>query len=296
MNSEPSRISIFQFDKVADYLELACRRGGDGARAHTARSFEAWARRLGYRSPRGLAMVLKGQRLPSTEMITRLARQLKLGERERRYFELLVSRQRAERRGRPVGETLRELSVLKKQGAREPLIDTERFSFIAEWYHLPLRQLMQTAGWREDLGWLSRRLRGKVRPKVLRAALDRLVAIGMAERRPEDGRLVVCEPHIQTSQDVPSEAIRSHHKQMLARAAEALDEQGVEEREVTSITFRCHPSRAAEAKAAIRQFRDQFRAEFDDAGADEVYQPNVQFFGHTRPVAAGKRPVNVESN
>src|SRR5438270_7004452 len=102
--------SIFQFkDYQAYFQHLRSARVAAGKRRLTYRD---WARRIGYRSPRGIAMVFKGQRLPSAEMVARLASDLKLSAPERKYLTLLVRLDRLKRRGKDVREVLLKLEAL----------------------------------------------------------------------------------------------------------------------------------------------------------------------------------------
>src|SRR5438045_2941239 len=67
-------------------------------RGRGAASFGRLAKKLGYNSPRGIAMVLNGQRLPSAVMTRRIAEHLTLDERERCYLDVLVEKARLTRK------------------------------------------------------------------------------------------------------------------------------------------------------------------------------------------------------
>ena len=82
------KISIFNFDNYLDFLKVVAQ-PKDSAETNKL-TLEDWAKRLGYRSPSSLSMVLKGQRLPSQDMLQAISEDLKLNQFEIQYLELLV--------------------------------------------------------------------------------------------------------------------------------------------------------------------------------------------------------------
>lgn len=75
------RLDVFKFKSMRDLLQAAYRTPGINRRR--ALTLPAIAMRLGYTSPRTVAMVLKGQRAPSSDLVNRVAKDLHLGMRER---------------------------------------------------------------------------------------------------------------------------------------------------------------------------------------------------------------------
>jgi uncharacterized protein (TIGR02147 family) len=272
---------VFDFIDYSEFLKV--RAGLHLARRERPESIESWAKRLGYRSAQTVSMVLSGERLPSRELLERLAGDLRLSAKERRYLELLVGLERAKRKGERLAPLLEEIERLNPRTAERVPVDAATFAFISEWYHLVIKQLVGTAHFQEDAGWIRQRLRRKVTTAEASAALATMRRLGMIALD-ESGRLQVTGQGLQTTQDVADGAIRQHLRQMLLRAVEALDEQEPAEREVTALTLRCDPKRLPEAKAAIRQFKDEFDRRFEDLGAGDVYQLNIQFFRHTQGV------------
>ena len=61
------KISIFNFDNYLDFLKVVAQ--PKEAAESSKLTLEDWAKKLGYRSPSSLSMVLKGQRLPSQDML-----------------------------------------------------------------------------------------------------------------------------------------------------------------------------------------------------------------------------------
>ena len=72
-------ISIFKFEDYRAYLEVYRRMRSESSQDKGR--LEPWSKRLGYRSPRSIAMVIKGQRLPSASLVNRLSQDFKLNDR-----------------------------------------------------------------------------------------------------------------------------------------------------------------------------------------------------------------------
>jgi uncharacterized protein (TIGR02147 family) len=269
--------SIYQFDDYLPFLETV--RGS--LRRRRPLTYAEWAETLGYRSPRAVAMVLKGQRLPSVEMLDRIGRQLKLSPREVRYLELLVLKRRHERRGLSTSSLQAELKLLNRGPYFQRLIARDVVPFLSNWYHVVIKQLLASSADFESPARLYEKLRRKVPLAKIEASLRTLVRLGFFVRDPRSGKLVAREGNLETAYDVPDEAVRNHHRGMLHRAIEALDERPVPEREFTTLTFRADPAQMDKMKKRIREFRYQFDQEFECLESSHVFQLNLQLFEHT---------------
>ena len=75
-------------------------------------SLHRWARRIGYKSPRSIAMVLKGQRFPSQEMVYAISKDLGLSAIEERYLGLLVLLERSRKRGKDLRAIIEDLKAI----------------------------------------------------------------------------------------------------------------------------------------------------------------------------------------
>jgi uncharacterized protein (TIGR02147 family) len=134
---------------------------------------------------------------------------------------------------------------------------------------------------KDSANWISRRLRNKITPEQARQAVSTMIRLGVLKRHPDSQHIFAAKTSLMTSEDIPSDAIRSHHRQMLERAFEALEEQDVLNREFTSATLAFDRKDIAEAKTMIRDFRDKFHKRFETKHANSVFQMNMAFFEHT---------------
>lgn len=152
-------------------------------------------------------------------------------------------------------------------------LDDERFALIADWHHYGILSLLETKEWRDSYRWIADRL--GIRENQAQEAMQRLHRLGLVARR--RGRWVPTGAWTSTH-DVPSAALRKHHRQLLAQAIDSLDSASVDERDVTSMTLAIDPKRLPEAKRRIKAFRRELAAFLEGGEATAVYQLCLQLF------------------
>ncbi|MGZ6261826.1 MAG: TIGR02147 family protein [Bdellovibrionota bacterium] len=277
-------MTVFEFDDFRAYL-VYVRDHYPGLRRPI--TLERWAKKLNYRSPRSIAMVLKGQRLPSEDLVVAFSQDLKHSENERRYFELLVRKEKHKDNIPPV--ISEELSKLNPRLIKRKPLEAELFSYVAEWYNYVILQLLNTPPFKgkklsdgEYAEMICKRLTGKITRAQVETSLGLLEKLKLLERDPSSGflRTPSEEPLIATD-EVPSAAGRKHHFEQMDQAKEALVRQPLSEREFTTMTLRVNRTRLPAIKKAIREFRDKFDKDFAEDPGEDVCQLNIQFFFHT---------------
>lgn len=273
-------ISVYKFKVFSDYLAVV--KGSHLGTSERRLSLQAFSKKLGYKSPRSIAMVLKGQRLPSHDMLDRISTHLQHSEAERRYLSLIVKLARANQKQQDPRPILNELERLHPHDFGEQTIDSKSFSYIAEWYHFAIKQLVDTRTFKPKPAWIAKRLRSKISESNARKAMGVLETLGII-KKDNSGRFRVMKARITTSQGIPDQALRLHHKGMISRALEAVDEKDFANREITSVTLRIDPRKVDVAKKMIRTFRDEFHKQMEAKASEHVYQMNFQLFELTEP-------------
>lgn len=273
-------INIFDF---TDYKAFLLKKGlPRGHYSHGHKNLNNWAKRLGYKSPSSLSMILSGERLPSEQMIKKISKDLKLTPRETRYFKLLVELEKTQKQNIDSGKIQEEIKKLNTE-KNSYQIDLKNFTTISEWYYLAIKQLISTPNFIEDEQWIYKRLRKKVSMGQIRLALKDLEDLEII-KRDNTGRLQVIKPGLITSNDVPSSAIRKHHSGMIELAKTALIEQDVNERQINSTTLKVNSADIPEAKKFIFDFIKEFAARFNCDASENIYQLNVQLFELTKDI------------
>jgi uncharacterized protein (TIGR02147 family) len=278
-------VTIFDFGDYRDYLKhrIAQPMGDTAPRTsrRTAKpSLTRVAQRLGYPSSSLLSMILSGKRLPSEEFCESVANHWNLSTKESEYLRLLVQLERKRRSGQDLTLTYKNISRLAR-GRSAHVLNESEFASIYQWYYLVIKEMALMPGFTEDPEVISKRLRRKATTSQIRDALDVLLKLGVLERDSETGKMRHANGISETQNDIPSSAIRMHHRQMMHRALEALDEQSLETRTFSSVTLTVDPSRLPEVRSQIWDFIRHINAEFSSSPSGSVYQLNAQFFAHT---------------
>lgn len=268
-------MTIFEFQDYRSYLNHI-RTNYPGRKKPI--TLEFWAKKLQYRSPRSIAMVLKGQRLPSEELVLSISQDLQHSEAERRYFELLVRKEKF--RGNVPASVVEELEKLNPKMIKRTALDAELFSYVSGWHNYVILSLFSTPGFRSDPAWIAKRLGGKLTKEDVEASLNLLERLKFLAK--QDGKWTLAkEDPLITMEDIPSMAGRRHQIEQMDQAKDALQKQPLMDREITSLTTRVSRKKLPQIKKFIREFRDNFDKSFFDDTSEDVCQLNVQFFFHT---------------
>lgn len=270
----------YSFDKFSDFFEYYLKRHTLNSNGQKILSLQSLARRLGYSSPSLLSMIAKGKRLPTPEILEALFEEWNVDYALREIIRTKIEIERRQKKDKPVKNLILKLAKLDRQQTFR-LINLEQFNAVSEWHHLVLQQLITTPSFKEDTEWISLRLRKKISPAKLKKGIETLLSTRLIQRDESSHKLLRTHHTEETSHDIPSEAIREHHRGMLCRALEALDEQSVDERHFNSLTLKFNKQKKGEAKAAILNFVRQFNETYYQEESEDIFQLNVQLFEHT---------------
>ena len=276
-----SMIKSYHYTQFKDFFEHQLRENTYDKKGKKITTLHSLALKMGYKSPSLLSMFAKGRRLPSKSLMEALFNEWKIEKRQRELVSLRVEIEKKLSKGKSTSPLLSKLTKLAPE-EHYHLIDIDQFNSIRDWYILVLRVLVDTPDFNEDPAWISQRLRKKITPSQAQKGLELLQKINLIERNPKSGKLQTTTGSTESSHDIPSEAIREHHKGMLQKAIESVDEQSVEQRHLNSLTFKFDTERMLEAKEQIMNFVKQFNENFDSGSSNSVYQLNIQLFEHTK--------------
>jgi uncharacterized protein (TIGR02147 family) len=235
-------------------------------------SLRAFARDLGISCSR-LSEVLSGRYGLSREASLGIAARLGLSPTEQQFFGDLVESRHA--RSRVKRELAKARLKLRKKTTPENRLALDRFQLIADWYHYAILELTYLDGFQSDAVWIARFL--EISETTARDAIERLQRLGLLIVR--DGRFAAVDDFFDTESDVPSQALRKFHRQILEKAIDAIHLQTVHERELSAMVLAVRREQIPEAKTFIREFQREFVRRFGDgANKDDVYTLSTQFF------------------
>jgi uncharacterized protein (TIGR02147 family) len=177
-----------------------------------------------------------------------------------------------------LGSATAEQNRLGASSAPYRVLKADIFKFIADWYHYATLSLLDTDDPPRTSQAIAKRLGIEV--KTARDAIDRLLRLGLIHRI--DGRWVVDTEALRTTEDIPSQAIRESHRQILKKIDVALDDVDVSRRDSSYVSFCCDPKDLPKAKKLIRRFRRHFTNALEVGSKKEVYAISIHLIPLTQ--------------
>ena len=162
-------------------------------------------------------------------------------------------------------------------------IANDLFHVIGDWHVLAILSLAETKNFKFDIGHISKRLGvSLIESKI---ALERLESTGLLTKK--SGHYELTSDYVLSPDEIPNEAVKKCHLQMLEKARDAIELQTVEERELGGLTFAVNPKDLPELKAELKNFLDKWAVKVSKTSKSqptEVYQLETALFRLSRPM------------
>lgn len=270
--------SIFEYKNLNDFLE--------GFRhlkpSQRKLSFTELSKKLNYSSDRTVGMVYKGLRPLSTEMQRRIAKHLNLSPKEIIYLETLSQIDRLKKKGTDTKDLEKKLFELRPKKSNYIVLTSDELELLTKWYYFPIKNILSLHKDGIEAQKISKLLEGKISAQEIESAMSVLVKLGFATQiEAKYFPVVKQEKYLTTKFDVPSKSLQTAHREMLARAADALSEQSVLDREYISKTLVVSADKIELYKKRIREFCEELSEDLIAKSDDTnklVYQLSLQFF------------------
>lgn len=249
-------------------------------------SFRAFSQRAGLRSPNHLKRVIDGERNLTPAMAVRYARAMSLDAEATTYFCDLVTFNQA------ASNTERDLAYQRLTGLRgyrrAHKLDAAQADYHSTWYLPAIREMVLRSDFREEPGWIARRMLPPIGTSQAAKAIQTLLDLGLLIRA-ADGRLEQADPAVTTGPEARGVHIRSYHRAMMERAAESMSLVHADDRDISSLTFCVGAEGLRRLKLRIQRFRKELMAMATlEKDGEQVVQLNVQLFPLT--TRRGKEP------
>jgi uncharacterized protein (TIGR02147 family) len=219
-------------------------------------SLRSFAKHLGI-SPGHLSSLISGKKSLTVRQASLIANRLKLSPAKKQKLLDAVA------------------PVLQSQGTLDMRqLQEDEFALISEWYHLAILSLARLPKVNLQARSIARRL--GITEAQTESALNRLIHLGFLAK--SNGRLSRTVKPLQTTTDVPSEAIRRYHRQILDVAKARNDLVPVERKAFTTMTLPINVGKLPVAKKMIDDFNDRICLELEDGELQDVYALCVQLF------------------
>ena len=242
-------------------------------------SLRSVARKLSFKSQSHFAMIVRGERLPQPETLKSISELIGHTDREYEYLLSLLLFQKA----KSTKEKLRLGVILTKQRSTtdDLVLEVDGLAIFERWYHIAILEMTLMAGFVPDERWIADRLGSTISPNMVQDAIERLLRSGLIERMP-DGSLKKINMVTKSRGKITTASMRSYQKQMLQRAAVAIENQPPTERLFMNVMFPLDTADIDRAKDEVASFIESFRLKFSKPGSDSIYYFGGQLFSIAR--------------
>ena len=232
----------------------------------------SFARLLGL-SPSTVSEVLNGKKIFGASTAQKVVKTLQMPALKGDLFcqQVALARAKTPAERQKAQGRIKQLQV----GRDRQRLTLDQFSFIADWHHFAIMELLTTEAQFRSGEEVGKRL--GLRTLVAEEALTRLLRLGLITKGPEGWTLV------KRNNDVvggtPSSALREYYRQLLDKAREALANQSLEERDFSGYVFAIPREKVTLAKKLLAQYLSDFDKQMSrEQGGDAVYCMTTQLF------------------
>jgi len=269
-------LTVYDYTNYRSFLKYKFR---ELKQKNPSLSYRSFNRLAGIKSSGFLKLVIDGKRNLADQGISMLAQGFKLGEPERKYFELLVKFNQA-KNPEEKNRIFRELSQNRRFIAAKPLTAAQ-YHLFSNWYYVAILEMirMETKEAR-NVAWLRNHLNPPVPLKEIKRAVAELKQLDLLEER-KNGELFRKEAMLSTEDEVRSISVANFHVQMSKMAGRAVMKEKASDREFSALTIVTSPKSFQKAKQEIQNFRKKLHSILEQEEGEAksfVAQINFQLF------------------
>lgn len=263
--------SIFDYLEYRDYLKDYY---DDCKNKHGFFSYRYMAGKLGVDAS-FLVKVLQKQLHISSRTIPKVIEFLKFKEKEAKYFELLVSFNKAKK------NSDMQLFFEKLLSFRSPQVKTviaDRYAFFNKWYNIAIYEFLTFFPFKGDIKELAKKINPPISVPEAKKALALLERLEFIQKQP-DGTYDVVYKLLTSGEKWQSIAINNFQKQVIELSADALERFPKKERDISTVTLSLSGEQFELMKERVQAMRKELLEMADkEENADRVYQVNFQIF------------------
>lgn len=225
-------------------------------------------------APSMLSSVLNGKRQFSLSKGVALADALNLKPKEKEYFLLLLARQ--VEKDPQIQMILEDRLRINAPERKIYDLSLEIFRLLSDWYHLAILELTGL----KKFAWGFKEVAKKlgITPIQAQSSIELLERLELLEKD-KKGQYKKTHLNLLAQSHLPNGALRSFHKQMLAKAKESIESQTPEEKYIGSETLSFDANQLKEfSKLADNFFNQVIKLANKGSNKKDVYHIGLQFF------------------
>jgi uncharacterized protein (TIGR02147 family) len=243
-------------------------------------SHRLFARRAEVKSPSLLKEVVAGRRNLTPTTVEGFLLALRLEGEDADFFRALVQLDQAETHQDKNRAWERVASCRRFRDARSREVDFVRY--LSSWHYVAIRELALCGDFDPSPEAIAARLHPNIPVKQAADAIALLLELGLLVQH-ADGSITAADTTVATPHEVAWMTASNYHREMLARAADSLENVPAERRHLCALTVAVPASLVPKLKAEMDAFQERLLHLCDDSAAspegpaaDQVYQLNLQ--------------------
>jgi uncharacterized protein (TIGR02147 family) len=225
-----------------------------------------------------LPAVIRGRRQLSQNLRVKFGKAMRLGEREYRYFDLLVQFNQAK------GMTEKNFffaQLAKFRSSRARIVGETQYRFFSKWYYSAVWNYFGIDQKTRHPGAIAANILPPITPSQAEEAVRLLLELGLIKKTASG--YAVAERHIYTEKNVQAMAARQHVQELMAMAAQVFPDLPAERRQYNALMFSISKEGFQAIKDRIRSFQEELREIIDrDRNEDRVYTLTMQLFPNSK--------------
>ncbi len=239
-------------------------------------SLRAFARMIEV-DPSAVSAIFKGKRSLPKKNAESVAQILQLDEKETYLFkESIFNKNKVMT---PEDEAVEHAQL--KSVYHDIKENARNYAIIAEWEHYAIISLMDLEDFQNDEMWIAERL--GIDYQRAREVIKNLLQANIITVDPRNNVWHKNYERLNTTDMVPSKAIRASHEESMRMAIEKMHSLPIDERTMSSSTFCMDRTKIPMANKLIKEFRRKLIELMEAGKKTDVYQIQVQLFPLTEP-------------
>jgi uncharacterized protein (TIGR02147 family) len=225
-----------------------------------------------------LPAVIKGRRQLSQNLRIKFGKAMRLGEREYRYFDLLVQFNQAK------GMTEKNFffaQLSKFRSSRAHIVGETQYRFFSKWYYSAVWNYFSFEHKQRNPAAIAANILPPITPTQAEESIRLLLELGLIKKTASG--YMIAERHIYTEKNVRAMAAREHIQELGAMAMKVFETTPAEQRQYNALMFGVSKEGFQSIKDRIRSFQEELREIIDrDTKEDRVYTLTMQLFPNSK--------------
>lgn len=275
-------VNKFKIANLREYLNTLYE---EKKERNTRYSVRAWAKHLGYNSAAFLGQVMKGERSANMSLLLKIRDTEEMDDKSWRHLKILYLKSLYNDRDDLIFEDL-----LLPLNTLDFDINIEKFELLSNWYNLVIFELAKQQSFSLDSSLIKKALEFDISEDQVNEAFTLLKDLKMIDksgRRTTQGQVGIVTTNNddetqasvnQAIENKTNEAIRTHHKDFIKLASQAIDEQPTEKRFLSSATVTISEDDLEQINNILEEAHMRIMSLPKKNKSSSIYQLNTQLF------------------